>query len=124
AMLDAALAENPVDRVVILAPGAPLQRRLAGAAARGALVIDRDLDPWALFDRAARIYSAAGEMGFLALVAGVPVAAFGDAFYTGWGATDDRAGVAQRPFRRTVDEIFAGVCLRATRYRAPFGNTR
>ena len=58
----------------------------------------------------------------LALIAGVPVTAFGRAFYTGWGATDDRAGVPQHPFRRNVDEIFAGTCLRATRYRDPFRN--
>jgi capsular polysaccharide export protein len=127
AMLDAALAENPGDRIVILAPrpiGAPLRSRLAAAAARGASIICRALDPWALLDRAARIYTVGGEIGFLALIAGLPVAAFGAAFYTGWGATDDRAGVPQRPFRRNVDEIFAGACLRATRYRDPFRNIR
>jgi len=122
AMLDAALAENPADRVVILAPGMISDPRLAAAAARGARIIGRDLDPWAFIDRAARVYSPGGEIGFLALIAGIPVAAFGPAFYTGWGATDDRAGVPQRPFRRNVDEIFAGTCLRATRYRDPFRN--
>ncbi len=127
AMLDTALAENPADRVVILAPGVigdPLQRNLAAAAARGAAIIGRPLDPWALLDRAARVYSAGGEVGFLALIAGVPVAAFGPDFYTGWGATDDEAGVPQRAFRRNVDEIFAGACLLATRYRDPFRNIR
>ncbi len=124
-MLDAALAENPADRVVIVMPGVigdVLQPSLAAAAARGARIIGRDLDPWALVERAARVYSAGGETGFLALIAGVAVAAFGPAFYTGWGMTDDRAGVPQRPFRRTTDEIFAGACLRATRYRDPFHN--
>ncbi len=124
-MLDAALAENPADRVVILAPGMigdPLQSRLAAAAVRGAAVIRRNLDPWLVVEHAARVYSAGGEIGFLALLAGVPVSAFGGAFYTGWGATDDRAGVPQHPFRRSVDEIFAGACLRATRYRDPFRN--
>ena len=124
AMLDAALAENSPDRVVILTSGNPLQPGLAAAAARGARIIGRDLDPWSVLDGAARVYSAGGEIGFLALIAGVSVAAFGPAFYTGWGATDDRAGVPRRPFRRTIDEIFAGACLLATRYRDPFRNTR
>jgi capsular polysaccharide export protein len=127
AMLDAALVENPADRVVILAPGmigGALQPSLAAAAARGAAIVRRNLDPWLVVERAARVYSAGGEIGFLALLAGVRVTAFGDAFYTGWGATDDRAGVPQHPFRRTVDEIFAGACLRATRYRDPFRNIR
>jgi len=126
-MLAAALAENAADRVVILAPGGiadQLRPGLAAAAARGARIIGRGLDPWRIVDRAARIYSAGGEIGFLALIAGVPVAAFGEAFYTGWGATEDREGVPQRPFRRNVDEIFAGACLRATRYRDPFHNIR
>jgi len=122
AMLAAALAENPADRIVILAPAMIGNPRLAAAAASGARIICRDLDPWALLDRAACVYSAGGEIGFLALIAGIRVTAFGPAFYTGWGATDDRAGVPRRPFRRSLDEIFAGAALRATRYRDPFRN--
>src|SRR5207245_9224320 len=73
-----------------------------------------------LVGRAARVYSVGGEIGLLAVIAGVPVVAFGDGYYTGWGATDDRAGVPRHAFRRSVDEIFAGACLIATRYRGPF----
>jgi capsular polysaccharide export protein len=127
AMLDAALAENPADRVVVLAPGAigrRLQPSLAAAAARGAAIIARPVDPWVLFDRARRVYSAGGEIGFLALVAGVPVTAFGPAYYTGWGATDDSPALPRRSFHRTIDEIFAGACLVATRYLDPFHNIR
>jgi capsular polysaccharide export protein len=125
-MLAAALAENPAERLVVLAPaasGGPLQRDLAAAAARGATVIDRRVDPWSLLDRAARVYSAGGEIGFLALVADLPVTMFGAALYTGWGATADAPGIPRRPFRRTIDEIFAACCLIATRYRDPFHNT-
>jgi capsular polysaccharide export protein len=125
AMLDAALADNPADRVVILMPGAVgrfVESSLADAAARGATVIKRPLDPWLVLERAARVYSAGGEIGFLALAAGVSVSAFGSAFYTGWGVTEDALGVPARPFRRDIDEIFAGFCLVATRYRDPFRN--
>ena len=121
--LDRALAETPPKRVVILASGVIQGRprpQLAAAAARGATVIGREADPWALIKRAARVYSTGGEIGFLALLAGVPVSTCAGAFYTGWGATDDAPGVATRPFHRTVDEIFAGACLVATRYRDPF----
>jgi capsular polysaccharide export protein len=125
AMLDAALAANPGERVVVVvvAPASAGRRRgssLAAARARGAAVIDRPVDPWVLIERAGRVYSAGGEIGFLALLAGVPVTAFAPSWHTGWGATEDAAGVPPRPFRRTVDEIFAGVCLVATRYRDPF----
>ena len=127
AMLDAALAENPPGRVVVVAPGAiprRLRPSLAAAASRGAAIIRQPLDPWALIDRAQRVYSGGGEIGFLALVAGVPVSAFGPAFYTGWGVTDDALAVPRRAASRTVDEIFAGACLLATRYRDPFRNIR
>ena len=123
AMLAAALAENPPERVLIAAPAAPgmeLRRHLAAAAAQGATVVGGAVDPWALLDRAARVYTAGGETGFLALLAGLPVSAFRETLYTGWGLTDDAAAVPARPFRRTVDEIFAGTCLVATRYRDPF----
>src|SRR5437867_971757 len=124
AMLDAALAEYPAERVVILLPGAGRVRHpgIAAAASRGATVVRRPLDPWHGLDHAARVYCAGGEIGLLALVCGIRVAAFGGAFYTGWGVTEDAAGVPQRAFRRTLDEIFAGGCLVATRYRDPFRN--
>jgi len=51
AMLDAALTENPPERVVVLAPGRTksglLSAKLAAAAARGARVIAGDIAPWA-----------------------------------------------------------------------------
>ena len=58
------------------------------------------------------------------MLAGVPVSAFASAFYTGWGATDDAAGLPPQPVPRDVDAILAGACLIATRYRDPFRNTR
>jgi capsular polysaccharide export protein len=125
AMLDRAAAETSAGRIIVTAPGRigrGLRAALAAAAARGAAVIDRPCDPWSLIGRAGRVYSAGGEFGFLALLAGVPVSAFAPALYAGWGATEDCGGVPKRPFRRTVDEIFAGACLVATRCRDPFRN--
>ena len=127
AMLSAALAAHPPERVIVLATTAlarHLRPHLAAAASHGAAVIEDPLDPWPLLDAAARVYSAGDELGFLALLAGVAVTAFAPAFYTGWGVTDDVAGVPPRPFRRDVDAIFAGACLVATRYRDPFRDAR
>ncbi|MGD9616045.1 MAG: hypothetical protein AB7H90_11155 [Alphaproteobacteria bacterium] len=125
AMLDAVLSAYPAERVVVLA--APRSARgpspgLEAARARGVAVIERACDPWSLLDRADRIYSIGGEIGFLALLAGIPVTAFAAASYTGWGITQDHAAVPQRGFRRSAEEIFAGICLVATRCRDPFRN--
>ncbi|MGE0258371.1 MAG: hypothetical protein AB7T18_06405 [Alphaproteobacteria bacterium] len=126
-MLDAAFSAYPPERVVVLAPRSRRFRkpfaRLEAVRVRGATVIDRACDPWPLLDRADRVYSAGGEVGFLALLAGIPVTAFAAAPYTGWGVTEDRAAVPQHGFRRSVDEIFAGICLIATRCRDPFRDT-
>jgi len=124
-MLETALAENAADRIIVLAP-ATIPPRLAAAldraAASGAIVVREPLDAWAALDRAARVYAAGGETGFLALLAGRTVRAFAPSFYTGWGVTEDEAAVPQHSFRRSLDEIFAGHCLVATRYLDPFRN--
>ena len=126
-MFEAALAENPAERVIVWTPDAGSRRPpapiLDGAVRRGATVITEPLDPWAALDRAARIYSAGGETGFLALLAGRTVRAFAPSFYTGWGLTEDDPAIPQHAFRRSLDEIFAGACLVATRYLDPFRNS-
>ena len=127
-MVQAALDENRPDRVVVFAPAraqrGPLGRTLEDAAARGATVITQPVDAWTVLDRAERVYTVGGETGFLALLAGRDVRCFGPAFYTGWGATDDDRAAPRRPFDRSIDEIFAGACLLATRYLDPFRNTQ
>jgi capsular polysaccharide export protein len=125
AMLDAAISAFPPAQVVVLAPPRIARRpcpRLEAARARGLIVVDRACDPWPLLDRAERVYSIGGEIGFLALLAGLPVTAFAAAPYTGWGVTEDAAAVPQHGFRRSPDEIFAGIALVATRCRDPFRN--
>jgi capsular polysaccharide export protein len=124
AMLAAALAEHPAHKVVVLAPDRIAGRGLlAMAAQRGVCVLTGRVDPWAALARAERVYAAGSETGFLALLAGRVVRCFADCFYSGWGVTADEAGVARHPFARSVDEIFAGACLVATRHLDPFRNT-
>ena len=68
AMLDAALSAFPAERVVVLAPSRTARRlrsQLEAARARGVTVIERACDPWSLLDRAERVYSLGGEIGFL-----------------------------------------------------------
>jgi capsular polysaccharide export protein len=120
-MLAAALAENPPQKVMILTSDHVFARYLFDdATSRGAIVITRPVDPWAAIARTERVYAAGGETGFRALLADRAVRCFDDSFYAGWGVTADDPQVSQRPFRRTVDQIFAGACLVATRYLDPY----
>lgn len=124
AMLTAALSENPAERVVVLAADEPGARGIsATAVARGCALVTRPVDPWVVIEHARRVYSAGGETGFLALLAGREVRCVGDSFYSGWGVTVDDRSVPAKPFRRSIDEIFAGACLLATRCRDPYRNT-
>jgi len=82
AMLGAALSAYPARQVAVLAPSRTarsLGPSLAMAHARGMTVIEHACDPWSLLDHADRVYSVGGEIGFLALLAGVPVTAFASA---------------------------------------------
>jgi len=121
AMLAAALVENETSKVVVLAPD---QRRFRGtlkdAASRGCVVLTRPVDPWKAIERADHVYAAGSEIGFLALLADRKVRCFADSFYSGWGVTTDDPTLPHKPFRRTLDEVFAGACLAATRYLDPY----
>jgi Capsule polysaccharide biosynthesis protein len=125
AMLAAALAENPAQKVVVLVPPGLRGSELHRAAIRdGCNVVTGPVDSWAAVERADRVYTTGGEIGFLALLADCDVHCFGDAFYSGWGITRDASNVALRPFLRGIDEIFAGACLVATRYLDPYRQKR
>ncbi len=122
-MLAAALAENPPQKVMILTSDHVPRGVLADAISCGSSVITWPVDPWAAIARAERVYAAGGETGFLALLAGRAVRCFDDSFYSGWGVTVDDPRVSRRPLPRTVDQIFAGACLVATRYLDPYRKT-
>jgi capsular polysaccharide export protein len=125
AMLVAASAETASQQIVLMVPGDAGGRRLPAGflkdtAARGCTVLTGTVDIWEAIARADAVYTAGGEAGFLALLAGAKIRCFSDSFYSGWGITTDEPGVSRRPLRRTVDEIFAGACLLATRYLDPY----
>lgn len=49
--------------------------------------------------------------GFEALLRGKPVTCYGQPFYAGWGLTEDRAPIARRTCRLTLDELVAGALI-------------
>lgn len=124
-MLAAARAENPGARIVVKAhPDVAAGRRRGliapeAAAAVGATLLGEALDPWALLQRAIRLYTVTSQMGLEALVAGRPVRCFGLPFYAGWGATADEVACARRTRRRGAEEIVAAAYLLYARYADP-----
>ena len=49
--------------------------------------------------------------GFEALLRGKAVTCYGQPFYAGWGLTEDRAPIARRTRRLTLDELVAGALI-------------
>jgi capsule polysaccharide export protein KpsC/LpsZ len=130
AMLAAAAAENPNSALAIkthpetragrrrghldaaaVATVAAACPELADARAAGrVLTLDASMAPMAVLTRADRVYAVSSLMGFEALAAGRPVVCFGQAFYAGWGLTDDRGPATER--RRPVPFV----CLAAAAF--------
>ncbi len=55
-------------------------------------------------------------VGFEALLRGLPVHAYGQPFYSGWGLTTDRHPVERRTRTLSIDELVAGTYLLYPRY--------
>ncbi|MCG7325635.1 capsular polysaccharide biosynthesis protein [Achromobacter sp. ACRQX] len=75
--------------------------------------------PGSLLRQVDRVYVVTSQLGFEALLHGLPVSCFGMPWYAGWGATTDRLKCERRHRRRNTDELFAAAYLHYTRYLDP-----
>lgn len=123
-MAAAAVKECGPGKIVLLAP-AGASEAIRGSLARlaaehGMCLIAAPANAWSLIESVAAIYTLDDELGFIALLKGVKVRCFGKSFYAGYGLTEDDVAVAQRPVRRSMEELFAAACLSATTYIDPY----
>jgi capsular polysaccharide export protein len=72
-----------------------------------------------LLDQMEEIHTITSLTGFEALLRGRAVTCWGRPFYAGWGLTQDRAPIARRVRRLTLDELVAGALLLYPRYQDP-----
>lgn len=123
AMLAAAIAENPEAEIIV-----KVHPDVLAGAKRGYLeaatgdrvrVVGELVNPIELVRQVERVYVVTSQLGFEALLVGVPVTCFGVPFYAGWGLTDDRAEVPRRGVARSVEEVFAAAYLLYPRYLDP-----
>jgi capsular polysaccharide export protein len=124
AALDAALAEHPDARIVVKVHPATVAGKKRGYLAGRAFparvtVVAADVNPQALLRRARHLYVVSSQLGFEGLLAGVPVTCFGQAFYAGWGLTDDRQRCTRRTGRLALQQLIAGALLLYPKYRDP-----
>lgn len=125
-MLTAALDENPGRFLVVTChPNVVTGSRRGFLADRlrdaPVHIIDRPVNPWALLERASRLYTVSSRFGFEAMLAGVPVTCFGAPFFAGWGLTDDRAPVpVERRGPATLEALAGAALIRYSRYIDPY----
>lgn len=124
AMLRAALAENPGAEILV-----KTHPDVVAGKKRGYLetvpddprvrVLGTPVNPIALLEHVDRAYVVTSQLGFEALVMGVPVACFGAPFYAGWGLTDDRARIERRSRDLSLEQLFAAAYILYPRYVDP-----
>ena len=73
----------------------------------------------ALIEAVDEVHVLTSLTGFEALLRGRKVVCYGQPFYAGWGLTEDRAPIARRDRRLTLDELCAGTLLLYPRYIDP-----
>jgi capsular polysaccharide export protein len=73
----------------------------------------------ALYPLAEEVQVMSSLAGFEALLRGRRVVVHGQPGYAGWGLTEDRAPLARRQRRLTVDELVAGMLILYPRYWHP-----
>ena len=79
----------------------------------------REGDAIAAIEAADEVHVLTSLAGFEALIRAKPVVAWGIPFYAGWGLTDDRAPVARRGRKLSLDELVAAVLILYPAYVDP-----
>ena len=126
AMLDAAIAENPGRTIAVKVhpeaiSGAKRGHLVEAARRRDVVLVDADVNPWALIEIATAVYVVSSQFGLEALTAGVPVVCFGAAAYAGWGLTDDRfPPIARRTPGIEREALFAAAYFDYCRWLDPW----
>lgn len=125
AMLDAAVAYAGAEGTAVKLHPETVSGRKRGhlkelAAARGVRVIDPHHDSWSALESADEVWTVSSQLGFEALLAGLPVRCFGVPFYAGWGLTRDSVACTRRTGRPSLEALAAAVLIRYSRYLEPW----
>jgi capsular polysaccharide export protein len=124
AMLQAALIENPDAEIIVKTHPEVMTNRKKGylghVSGPRIHTVSEPVNPWSLMEAVDRVYVVTSQLGLEALLAGRQVTCFGAPFYAGWGLTDDRVPIPRRTARPTLEQLFAAVYLKYSRYFSPY----
>lgn len=125
-MLQAALSENPDCTVVVKTHPDVFTRGKSGyfelAQLTGTdrvIAVAQDCHPTRLIEKARAVYAVTSQMGFEALMWGVPVRCFGMPFYAGWGLTGDELAAPARRGPVLLEQLVHAALIDYPRYIDP-----
>ena len=123
-MLAAARAENPLAMIYVKTHPEVTSGRKQGyltavQSDEQTVVVREAINPIRLIQSMQKVYVVTSTMGFEALLAGKPVSCFGQAWYAGWGVTDDRQACPRRNRQRSVNELFSTAYIKYSKYLNP-----
>lgn len=121
-MLASARAEHPGAEIIVKTHPDVVAGKKRGylERPRGVRLLSEPIQPGDVFEQIDAVYTVSSQMGFDALLWGLPVTCFGVPFYGGWGLTDDRGpAVVRRARARSLDELAAAALLLYCRYVDP-----
>jgi len=110
-MLECAVNENPGAQIVVKSHPDVVTGRKKGyltdlANKMSVPLLTELVNPISVLKKVSAVYCGTSQMGFEALLCGLPVSVFGLPFYAGWGVTDDRKSIPRRQQQRSVDQLF------------------
>lgn len=126
AMLDAALQRYPHSTIVLKVHPDVVAGRKAGhydlvALAKNprVLVLARNVHPADLLPRMRAVFVMTSQLGFDALLWGVPVHTWGMPFYAGWGLTIDQLPAPSRRKAVSIEQLVHATLVGYPRYLCP-----
>jgi hypothetical protein len=125
-MLLDACKENPDADIIIKVHPDALTGLVKGHFDRGSenlpnvYLYGEDINPLCLLRSVDSVYAVSSQMGFEALMMGLPLKLYGQAIYGGWGLTDDRCEFQRRGGeKRSLEELFYWLYMHNTPYVGP-----
>ncbi|MDJ0625990.1 MAG: hypothetical protein QNJ31_06460 [Candidatus Caenarcaniphilales bacterium] len=80
----------------------------------------KNTNPIDLLTKVDEVHTVSSQLGFEALLLGLPVKCFGVPFYSNWGLTEDVQIISRRNQNRNILELFAASYILYPRYINPF----
>ncbi|WP_076414340.1 capsular polysaccharide biosynthesis protein [Shewanella sp. UCD-KL12] len=124
-MIEEALAAHPEQKVIVKTHPDVIKGKKSGFVNIAACsdprvhLLGDDCELKALLSKVERVYTVTSQLGFEALLYGLPVHCYGLPFYAGWGLTEDKQRCDRRTNTLTLAQLIAATLIKYPNYLDP-----